>query len=503
MFQRILQFLRGVIDKMINTSGVKGAFHVDVALSPYMINALALWSEMYAGRAYWLNQAQEGATLRGEAVRKMRSLNLPSAIAGEIARMVTIEMGVEISGSPRADFLMAQMEPIIDQMRKQVEYGAAKGGLMMKPYVNDNGGISVDFIQADQFYPIAYDSSGNITSVVFADQRRIGNVYFTRLEYHAMLPDGNGCQIINAAYRSNSLGDLGVKINLSDVPVWSNIEPEATVTNIDRPLYGYFKFPMANHIDPSSPLGVSCYSKVVELIENADTQWSDLMWEFESGKRALYVDALAFEKGKDGLPMLPNKRLYRTLETNANDKNFFEDWSPTFREQSLITGMNAILKKIEFNCGFAYGTLSDPEDIERTATEIKIGRQRSYIMVTDTQKSLRKALEDTMYAINAWVSIAGLAPEGDYQAVYNFSDSIVTDIDSQIAQDLQVVGANIMSKYEFRMRNYGETEAIAKKKVAEALKDNTGNSLLTDLFNISSNASSTESGGTAPSQESA
>jgi hypothetical protein len=36
------------------------------------------------------------------------------------------------------------------------------------------------------------------------------------------------------------------------------------------------------------------------LIESADRQWSDLLWEFESGQRALYVDALAFGKDADG-----------------------------------------------------------------------------------------------------------------------------------------------------------------------------------------------------------
>ena len=54
--------------------------------------------------------------------------------------------------------------------------------------------------------------------------------------------------------------------------------------------------PLANNIDTSSPLGASIYSRAVDLIKQADQQWTDFLWEFESGKRALYTDPMAFEK---------------------------------------------------------------------------------------------------------------------------------------------------------------------------------------------------------------
>ena len=49
-------------------------------------------------------------------------------------------------------------------IRVQLEYGLAKGGLAIKPYVmvDDNGQskILMDYIQADGFYPISFDASG-------------------------------------------------------------------------------------------------------------------------------------------------------------------------------------------------------------------------------------------------------------------------------------------------------------------------------------------------------
>jgi len=437
---------------MIGQSTVKEALKVDIAVSAPMAEALQVWSAMYENKASWLTTY-------------VRSLNLAAAIAGEIARAVTIEMQVEFTGGPRATFLAGEFERVKDSLREKVEVGVAKGGLMLKPYVN-GGRIDVDFVQADQFYPVAFDANGSITSCIFADQRTIGDKYYTRLEYHAM--SEAGVEIRNLAYRSTSRDTLGVQIPLTDVPAWADILPEATITGVDRPLFAYFRFPLANNVDPNSPLGVSCYSRAVDLIRDADVQWSNLLWEFESGKRAIYVDELAFGKDADGVLKIPDRRLYHTLNQGGEigAEEMFHEWSPEFREASIISGLDAMLKKIEYSCGLAYGTLSDPQQIDKTATEIKSSKQRTAATITDTQKALQNALEQLLWAMDVWATIAGLAPMGGYQTAFDFDDSVVVDRDMQFKQDLQLVGSGIMSRVEWRMRNFKETEAVAKAKIA-------------------------------------
>jgi len=451
MFQKILQWIRERLG-MINTSNVKTALNVDVAISPLMADALTLWSNMYINQAPWLTD-------------DVKSLQLPAAIASEISRAVTIEMDVEISGSPRADYLYQQMTGILGNVRQMVEYGIAKGGLMIKPYVSGKN-IYADFVQADQFYPVSFDANGNITACVFSDTRIIGRDYYTRLEYHQMV-DG-GCRIINNAYKSATKDTLGRAILLSTVPAWADLEPEAIITGIDRPLFAYFKFPLANSIDPSSPLGVSAYSRATDLIKQADEQWTNLLWEFDSGKRALYVDELAFGKGTDGKPMLPNKRLYRTLSGTGQlgSDEMFHEWTPTLREANILAGLDAILKRIEFACGLAAGSISDPNSVALTATEIKASKQRTFATITDTQNALEHALDQLLYAMDTWATLANLAPSGKYDAVFYFDDSIVADHDTQFAQSTQAMGLGVMSKVEFRMVNYGETEEIARKYIA-------------------------------------
>ena len=47
---------------------------------------------------------------------------------------------------------------------------------------------------------------------------------------------------------------------LGTVSGWEQITPEIHIQNVERPLFGFFKVPMANNIEPESPLGVSIYS---------------------------------------------------------------------------------------------------------------------------------------------------------------------------------------------------------------------------------------------------
>jgi A118 family predicted phage portal protein len=451
LFQKILLWAREVINKMIPQTTVKSAMNVDIILSDKMSQEIQRWKRVYLNNAHWL-------------MGDLKSLNLGAAIAGEIARAVTIEMTVTYTGGPRALFIQEMMEPVIEYARRDTEYACAMGGIIFKPY-NYGDIVGVDRIHADQFYPVAFDSKGKMTSVIFTDQKKRGSYVYTRLEFHRMNED-KSYDITNAVYRSMSENELGVKVEFSSIAEWAALEEEVHIVGIEKPLFAYFKYPMANNVDTGSPLGISCYARAMDLLEQADRQWTDFLWEFSSGKRRIYVDELAFEKHPTtGKPMLPEKNLFRTIKGNGSaigEKNkLFEDYTPTLREENLLKGLDAIMKQIEFECGLAQGTISDPNTIALTATEIKMSKQRTYATITDTQKALQCAFDDLAYAVDIFATIAG-QPRGSYVAAYYFDDSIVADHDTQFTQDLSVLD-RAMSRLEFRMRNYGEDEVTAQK----------------------------------------
>ena len=439
MFDNIKEFIGRVKKSMFDKRVVGTAIASDIAVSDEMSCAQREWKALY---------------------EESGGLHLPAAISFEMARLITVEMNSRIAGGKRADFLDGCYRDVIENIRIPVEYGCAKGGLVMKPYVS-GGKIKVDFIQADKFFPTDFDETGKIRGAVFVQTRKIGSRYYTRLEGHRMK---NGAyEITNQAFCSNNCDYLGKRVPLGEVEEWKDLAQSLAIKNVNQPLFGYFRPAIANTIDSGSPLGVSVYANAVNLIADADKQYSRLLWEFESGERALIANAMAFKRDKDGRPRLPDKRLYRTLE--VEDMDFFREWSPELREEEITKGLNRILRQIEFNCGFAYGTLSEVSDTEKTAEEIRASKQRSYATVSDNQKALKNALSELVYAMDVWCTLYDLAPKGDYSVSFDFDDSIEADRKTQFAEKQILVKDGIMAPWEFRMWYFGEDEETAKAKV--------------------------------------
>ena len=123
----------------------------------------------------------------------------------------------------------------------------------------------------------------------------------------------------------------------------------------------------------------------------------------------------------------------------------------------------------------AYGTLSEPTYSDKTATEIKASKQRSYTTVSRMQENLQDALEDLLYAIDALTTLYKLAPVGTYQASFEWGDSVLTDTQVEQTMQLQEVGQGVRSKLRYIMWRYGLTEEQAQEELARIQKEKMSN----------------------------
>jgi A118 family predicted phage portal protein len=447
-----------ITEELNKTSDIK----IDMCLNSKMANAIELWSMMYRNESPWVNN------------KTIFSANLPASIASEVARLVTLELKSEVAGSSRANYINGVYGNTLANLRQYTEYGCAKGGLIFKPYVTSNG-IQVQYIQADCFFPISFDTSGNIAHCAFVEQIRRGTKIYTRLEIHQL--NGSQLKITNRAFLSTSDAVLGSEISISDVPQWSELQYEVVYDGVKKLPFGYFKVPLANTVDDSSPLGVSVFSRAVSLIKEADRRYSNISWEYEAKEAAVHIGTSMLKMDKESNKFeYPGgkERLYRVLEyeNGATDKPLLDVFSPEIRDTSLFNGFNNQLKLIEFNCSLAYGTISDPQLIEKTAEEIKTSKQRSYTMISDTQMALQNALEDLIAAIDFWATIYNLAPIGTYETSYTWDDSIIVDAEKERKQDMADMAAGIMRPDEYRAKWYGETKEEALNNLPPpAVKD--------------------------------
>lgn len=419
-----------------------------------MARYIELWDSMYRNEAPWLT-------------KDVSSCNLPASVASEVSRLVTLELQSEVTGSQRADYLNTQYQKVRKSLRKYVEYGCAKGSLVFKPYVTDKG-IAVQYVQADGFFPVAFDDSDNMTDCIFTEQFRENKRVYTRVERHRL--SGDILTITNMAFVSSNTTTLGSGIPLNMVPKWSELSEEMKFSGVEKLPIGFFKMPLANTVEAESPLGVSVYSRAVDTIKKADERYSQIDWEYVSKEAAVHIatSMLKYNKNTYKFEYPGGKnRLYRNLEYNigATDKPLLDVYSPDIRDQSLYNGFNNQLKLVEFNCHLAYGTLSDPNNVDKTAEEIKTSKQRSYTMVSDTQMALQTALEDLVDAMNFWASIYQLTPEGAINVGFVWDDSIIVDAEKERQTDRADVAMGAMSVVEYRAKWYGEPEEVARQKI--------------------------------------
>lgn len=457
MFSRLKKVIKGVVYNMLNRIDIAKELNIEIAMNDNMANAINLWSNMYNNSPPWINE-------------EVVPLGIPGAIANELARLATIEFKSEINNN---EGLNEIYQELIDVLRINTEYACAKGGLIFKPYFNGKN-IDIDLIHQDNFLPISYNAIGEITAAVFLEYKIIGDKKYTRLEYHDF-KEGN-YTIKNIAYvKSNLVKDnsLGKRTILASVPEWSQLQEEITINNITRPLFSYFKIPQANAIDVNSPLGASCYAKASDLIKEADKQYSRILWEYEATEIAINASESLFVRKEDGTYELPKgkERLYRIFPWEDREgKRNLDTFSPGIRDSNLFNGLNNILRKVEFNCGLAYGTLSDINDVSKTATEIKTSRQRSYSTVKDIQKSLEKALKDLIVNMNDLATLYKLnvSPiDIDKDVSFDWDDSLVLDKDSELESMRNDVAAGILRPEIYLAKKYGVSEDEALKMMPD------------------------------------
>ncbi|MEG1687832.1 MAG: phage portal protein, partial [Angelakisella sp.] len=218
--------------------------------------------------------------------------------------------------------------------------------------------------------------------------------------------------------------------------------------------------PMANCMEPDSPLGVSVYAAASQLIEQAEQQWERIEWEYKGSELAVDASEDLFEHRRDGSVVLPQgqERLFRAhdLDIGQSGGKFLEVFSPEIRDRALFCGLDSILRRIEFNCGLAYGTISDPQQVERTAQEVRAGRQRSYAMVCDLQGALEAALRELCEVLDIWATVYELCPDEPWQLRVCWGDSVLVDSETLRESHRKDVAAGLMSVQEYRAVWYGD-----------------------------------------------
>jgi A118 family predicted phage portal protein len=445
MFERIINFIKGAINKMFNTADIAKDFNIDISTSDEVLSAIERWSAIYNGKAPWINE-------------EVKSLHVEKTLCEKVAKAVTIEFKSKVDDK-EVDKIYQRF---IKNIRTNTEYALGKGGMFFKPFYA-NGKIKISCIQADKFIPTKFDSTGELLGAIFIDQITRGKEIYTRLEYQEL--NDTTLTIKNKAYKTtlHNANILGNQIALSQVQDWANIQEEIQINDVNRLLGGYFKIPIANPVDNTSPVGVAIFANAIGTLEEIDKQFSRTLWEYEGSELAIDIDELMFKKDKAGNSILPKgkERLYRTIDIDGDKTSKWNVFSPAIRDTALFNGLNEWLRQCEIQCGLVFGIISKIENIEKTATEIKSSKQDYYVTVSDIQGALQTALEDLIYSIDILMSLYGIKHKVGALASFDWDDSILIDSEKKQSQSLIERNAGLIDDIEYfvQTRDYSEEEA--------------------------------------------
>ena len=443
MFDGFKKIWKGIM-RMFGYTTLKNIVGTDITLSQEMIDAINEWKNMIYGNAEWINDSVE-------------SLKIEEGICREFADAVLVELDTSIDN----DKLNVAYQKSIRNLNEEFQEGLALGSFIMKPLGNQ----MAEFVSADKFIPIRFSDDGKLLDVGFLTVKKVGDAdYYTRLERHYFI-DGN-LTIENKCFHSQSKSDIGMLCNLESVEEWANINPgPVTYPGMSEMDFGFYKNPIKNRID-GSKCGVSIFESAKEIIKKTDIQGARYDWEFDSGERAIHVDNRALKQDKNGKVGMAKlkKRLYRGLNLeDGKDKELFREYSPEMRDEAFRRGLEEYKREIEFVVGLSYGDLSDVQQVEKTAEEVRTSKIRKYSRVTEMQKNLKACLEEFAVGLAFYNGLYN----SNYELLCKFNDSILTDEETERKRDKEDVAMGVMSLVEYRMKWYNEDEATAKKNLPE------------------------------------
>lgn len=463
----------GVFDflnyKTIDSDKIYKAFGVEPEISQVMKDSISLWREIYIGEAPWIvadNNLTYG--LFRANTERVKTLNMGKLVASELARLSTLDIDIQITGSSRATYLQDIINTFRFKLREKLEFGIALGGLFFKP--NSTG---IDFVTPYNYIPISFDGNDNITSIIFIDKILKGKDIYVRGEYHNFTEEMY--TIKNKAFICKN-GSYDMKeISLESIPEWEDLQPEIILRGLERPLYSQFKMPGSNNIDMFSPLGISCYSNAVDQLEDLDIAYTRMVDEIYSSNKILFLSQYTIDESSRktaySKPQLPN--YVRGLEMGVNAENTIHEHNPVIQTDIRKNGINLLLSFIGYACGFSNGYFQFNEKTGLvTATQIEADEQRTVQTIADIRQELEESINNLIYALDEFATIYGLSPKGTYETNFYFKD-ITANFDEDRKRNIDLVKDKMLPKWKYLVEFEGYTEEDAKLMVYEAERGTT------------------------------
>jgi len=437
------------------------AFGVELIRSDEMDSAINIWNDISVGRPPWLDP-EDGVF----------TVNMAKHICDTRARLITLDIGVAVDSgaekkSPRAEWLQARVDELLGRLPEKITDAVRLGGIVFK-----FNGSTWDYVLPGDFGITKVDGSGNIRGAIFAEHYVEGREHYTRLEYHHF-DENDVYHVQNKAFKNSAIGqgvfNLGQEIPLANVSVWSEMEEEVQIKDLEKPLFAYFRVPGSNTIDSLSPLGVSVFANAVTELKSIDIAISRKDAEITDSKHITFVGQAIKQYADNRKIKLP--RFIQGIGMGVDDTstNAIREHAPTIQTAARLQDINFDLSMCGVKCGFSEGVFTlDGQHGVVTATQVEADDRDTIQTIKADRDALQNAIDNAIYGAAALADLLNLAPAGDYELQYSFGDITYNyEEDKANWKSYVLQGWVPVWKYFVKFEKMSEDEA---KEMAEELK---------------------------------
>lgn len=443
----------------VNNVDVGKVFGVDLISSTDMNTALQSWDDISTGSPPWKDTDND-----------IDTINMAKHVADYRAKLTTLDIGIAVSGGPRADFLQGLADDLLKRLPEKIPEADRLGGIVIKW-----NGETWDFVLPGDFGITAKNNNGEIEGAIFAAHTTQGNDHFTRLEYHRF--DGTDefgrvYRVTNKAFKNQVISGnrygLGREVPLQSVSAWANMTEEASISKLEKPLFSYFRIPGANTIDSGSPLGLSVFANAIHELKSLDIAISRKDSEVEDSKHITFVGQQLIQSAQNRGLTLPRFVKGLGMGVNDGDTSAIHEHVPTLLTDQRIKDINFNLSLVGVKCGFSEGVfVMDGQTGMITATQVESDDRDTIQTIKADRDALKDALTQAFYGANALATMYGMAPLGEYEINYNFGD-ITYNYEEDKAAWRSYVTQGWVPRWLYFVKFEGMSQEDAKAMTAEA-----------------------------------
>lgn len=331
--------------------------------------------------------------------------------------------------------------------------------------VLDNGKANNLFIapisyEAPDIIPLVWNPRGCVVCA-FTSMTYINGDEYTQVEVHR--PDVNGNYEILSAF----FDDSGSLCSMDGY-----LKPgESIKTGQPTPTFALARLAKRNRYWPRSPMGVSLFDGITDVLETADLAFDSLGNDIILGRKMVGVPESMLRKddvGRIYTPWHDGRQFFMAQkDTNvyADGKLGVFEYNPSLRSEENREGLSTALQVLGMKAGFGTKYFSlDSQGGITTAKQVASDNADLMRTLRRHEKPVRRAIATIVEAAMGTYANLSTAELMDVRGKVSvkMGDSVIEDTDTMRENDRADVAAGLLEPWEYMVRWQGYTEDDAK-----------------------------------------